>query len=176
MLHFTPTYFPSALYNVYISGYHLRSPHHLLFYYKLPTLLSFPFMSYPNSTASQAASSSSSDYQTTIKNALDQYKRRTKIVLLSHPLVSTLQHSDTSILDSLRSQLGLVPSPSSDSDESFLKWLTLTINLLHTLPSIDKVCLMTCLRFENSYSSGRCLHPRLWYSRGSESSFQYVSF
>ena len=102
-------------------------------------------MSHANSTAS-----ASSNDRSTINDALKQYKKRTKIYLPSHDLVSALQQrSSTSDIPAfLRDQL--VPAKINDERFSkFSKWLNPTINALSKfLSTINMVRLRTCLRFE----------------------------
>jgi hypothetical protein len=129
---------------------------------KLPTL---PFMSHPNPTAS----SSSSNFQLIINNALDKYKRLTKNDLLSHPLAAQIQSCDspTAILSVLHQQLqGLDQSRSSD--ERWSRWLDPTINVLYALSStlaagvgLVRLRIRICLRFANSYRSGRYFRQRM---------------
>ena len=112
-------------------------------------------MSHANSTAS----SSSSNFQLVINNALDKYKKLTKNDLLSHPLASTLQtcNSPSDILAVLRQQVeGLDQSRSND--ERLSRWLDPTINVLNALSStlaagVGLVCLFTSiyLRSANSF-------------------------
>jgi hypothetical protein len=88
-------------------------------------------MSHSNEIAS---SSSSSNFQLIINNALDSYKKRTKNDLLSHPLAAKLQlsKSPAEILDVLQEQVeGL--HQSQTSDERWTRWLDPTVNVLYTL-------------------------------------------
>ncbi|KAF8490942.1 hypothetical protein F5888DRAFT_1080662 [Russula emetica] len=88
-------------------------------------------MSHSNPTAS---SSSSSNFQLIINNALDLYKKRTKNDLVSHPLAARLQFSKSpsQILAVLQQQVqGL--DQSKRSDERWTRWLDPIVNVLYTL-------------------------------------------
>jgi hypothetical protein len=79
-----------------------------------------------------AASSSSSDsnFQLIINNALKAYEKRTKNDLLAHPLAAQIQACDSlsSILTVLQQQIqGL---DQSRSDDRWTKWLDPTVNVL----------------------------------------------
>jgi hypothetical protein len=100
----------------------------------LPTnYLTVAFMSHTRPTAS-SYSSSSSNFQLIINNALDAYKKRTKNDLLAHPLAAKLQSCNTpsSILAVLQQQIqGLDQSRSSD--DRWTRWLDPTVNVLFAL-------------------------------------------
>ncbi|KAI0277625.1 hypothetical protein BGY98DRAFT_605869 [Russula aff. rugulosa BPL654] len=92
-------------------------------------------MSHTHPTAS--SSSSSSNFQLMINNALDTYKKRTKNDLLAHPLAIRLQTCNTpsTIIAVLQEQVqGLDQSRSSD--ERWSKWLDPTVNVLQAFSSI----------------------------------------
>ncbi|KAF8494847.1 hypothetical protein F5888DRAFT_606179 [Russula emetica] len=92
-------------------------------------------MSHTQPTAS--SSSSSSNFQLIINNALDKYKKRTKNDLRTHPLAARLQtcNSPAAIIAILQEQVqGLDQSPSSD--ERWSKWLDPTVNVLQAFSSI----------------------------------------
>ncbi|KAI0272000.1 hypothetical protein BGY98DRAFT_179960 [Russula aff. rugulosa BPL654] len=92
-------------------------------------------MSHTHPTAS--SSSSSSNFQLMINNALDTYKKRTKNDLLAHPLATRLQTCNTpsAIIVVLQEQVqGLDQSRSSD--ERWSKWLDPTVNVLQAFSSI----------------------------------------
>ncbi|KAF8502052.1 hypothetical protein F5888DRAFT_1904491 [Russula emetica] len=92
-------------------------------------------MSHTQPTAS--SSSSSSNFQLIINNALDKYKKRTKSDLLAHPLATRLQtcNSPAAIIAVLQEQVkGLDQSQSSD--ERWSKWLDPTVNVLQAFSSI----------------------------------------
>jgi hypothetical protein len=91
-------------------------------------------MSHCRPTASSSASSSSSNFQLIINNALKAYEQRTKKDLLAHPLASQLQacNSTGDILAVLHQQVqGLDHSQSSD--DRWNKWLDPTVNILYAL-------------------------------------------
>ena len=129
-----------------------------------------------------ASSSSSSDFQLIINNALDTYKKRTKKDLRTHPLGVQLEACDSpnAILTVLQEQLqGLDQSRSTD--ERWTKWLDPTINVLYTFSNIlgtgvSLVCLTmcTCLRSAPLYLCGRSSHPRALFLPESALSFQCV--
>ena len=80
------------------------------------------------------ASTSSSNFQLIINNALKAYEKRTKNDLLAHPLASRLQACDSpnAILAVLQQQVqGLDQSRSSD--DRWIKWLDPTVNILYAL-------------------------------------------
>jgi len=78
----------------------------------------------------QSAAASSSNFQLIINNALDMYKKRTKVDLLTHPLASRLQTCDTpaAILTILQEQVRLGQSRSND--DRWSKWLDPTVNVI----------------------------------------------
>ena len=138
-------------------------------------------MSHAHATAS---SSSSTNFQLIITNALDKYKKRTKNDLITHPLAAQIQscNSPSAILAVLQQQVQGVGQPRS-SDERLSRWLDPTVNVIYVLSStlaagVSLVCLSTdeLLRSAYSYSSGRYFLPQMSYSLGSESSFQCVFF
>ena len=97
-----------------------------------------------------AASSSSSNFQLIINNALNTYKQRTKNDLGAHPLATQLQSCDSpsAILTVLHEQVHGLEQPRS-SDERWTKWLDPTVNVLYAFSGIlgsgvSLVCLRTC--------------------------------
>ena len=106
--------------------------------------ITLPFMS-----QAHPMTSSSSNFQLIINNALDTYKKRTKNDLRAHPLVTELQscNSPSTILAVLQKQLqGL--DQSQRSDERWTRWLDPTVNVLYTLSGslgegVGLVCLKT---------------------------------
>ncbi|KAN0116136.1 hypothetical protein V8E52_006193 [Russula decolorans] len=81
-----------------------------------------------------SSSSSSSNFQLIINNALDAYKKRTKNDLLAHPLAAKLQPCNTpsAILAVLQQQFqGLDQSRSTD--DRWTRWLDPTVNVLFAL-------------------------------------------
>ena len=91
-------------------------------------------MSHTHPTAS---SSSSSNFQAVINDALKTYKKRAKNDLREHPLAAQLQTCDSpgAILAVLQQQVqGLDQSRSSD--ERWTKWLDPTVQILYTFSNI----------------------------------------
>ena len=100
-----------------------RTHYHPFYTNKLLTL--------PSMSHATAASSSSPNFQLTINNALDTYKKRTRKDLRAHPLAVQLQTCDTpsAIIAVLKEQVqGLDQSPSTD--ERWTNWLDPTVNVL----------------------------------------------
>ena len=105
-------------------------------------------MSHAHPTA-PSSSSSSSNFQLIINNALDAYKKRTQNDLLAHPLAAELQPCNTpsAILAVLQKQLqGL--DQSRNSDDRWTRWLDPTVNVLFALSAtlgegVGLVCLIT---------------------------------
>jgi hypothetical protein len=80
------------------------------------------------------ASTSSSNFQLVINNALKAYEKRTKNDLLAHPLASQLLSCDSpgDIIAVLQQQVqGLDQSQSSD--DRWTKWVDPTVNILYAL-------------------------------------------
>src|SRR6267154_4312258 len=90
-------------------------------------------MSHTNPTAS----SSSSNFQLMINNALETYKKRTKKDLLTHPLAVRLEtcNSPGDIIALLQEQVQRLDQ-SQSNDERLSKWLDPTVNVLQTLSSV----------------------------------------
>ena len=105
-----------------------------------------------------ATSSSSSNFQLIINNALNTYKKRTKNDLREHPLAAQLQtcNSPSAILAVLQQQVqGLDQSRSAD--ERWTKWLDPTVNVLYAFSDIlgagaSLVCLTKTFFFEIFFS------------------------
>jgi hypothetical protein len=76
--------------------------------------------------------SSSSNFQLIINNALKAYEKRTKEDLLAHPLASQLQACDSpgDILAILQQQ---VQGLDQSSDDRWTKWLNPTMSVLYSL-------------------------------------------
>ena len=99
------------------------------------------------SHATVPSSSSSTNFQLIINNALDKYKKRTKKDLIKHPLAAQIQSCDSpsAILAILQQQVqGLDKSRSSD--ERWSRWLDPTVNVIYVLSStlsvgVSLVCL-----------------------------------
>ena len=131
-----------------------------------------------------APSSLSANFQVVMNNALDNYKKRTKRDLITHPLAAQLQscNSPSAILAVLQQQVQALDQ-SRSSDERWSRWLDPTVNVIYVLSStlaagVSLVCIKTWtfLRFAHSFLSGRCSRPPMSYSLGSASSFRCVSF
>jgi hypothetical protein len=122
-------------------------------------LSAFTLMSHTQSTA---ASSSSSNSQVIINNALDTYRKRTKNDPLTHPLAARLQACDTpaAILTVLREQIdGL--DQSQRNAERWSKWLDPTVNVLFAFSAtIGAGIGLVCLR--DLYSSEVCVLIFIW--------------
>jgi hypothetical protein len=131
----------------------------------------------------QPTSSSSSNFQLVIINALDKYKKRTNTDLITHPLAAQLQSCDSpnAILAILQQQVQELDR-SRSSDERWSRWLDPTVNVIYALSStvaagVGLVRLRTnmskiyILIFIFRYS-----HLRVSYLPGSVSSFQCVPF
>jgi hypothetical protein len=104
-----------------------------------------PFMSHAHATVS-----SSPNFQLIINNALDEYKRRTKNDLITHPLAAQLQscNSPGSILDVLQQQARGLDQSRSTINERWSRWLDPTVHVLYALSStlgagVGLVCLRT---------------------------------
>ena len=134
-----------------------------------------------------SSSSSSSNFQLMINNALNKYKQRTKNDLREHPLAAQLQscNSPGAILVVLQEQVqGLDNLDSSrGTDERWTKWLDPTVNVLYTFSSVlgsgvSLVCLRpcTCLRSARSCFCSSFSRLQASYLLGLASSFQCVSF
>jgi hypothetical protein len=137
---------PSELVNRYPLPYHPPTLHHPLFYGQ--TIVS-PFISHGAHPMAFSSSSSSSNFQLIINNALDAYKKRTKNDLLAHPLAVKLQSCNTpnAILAVLQQQIGEVDQ-SRSSDDRWTRWLDPTVNVLFALSEtlgegVGLVCLIT---------------------------------
>jgi hypothetical protein len=81
--------------------------------------------------------STSSNFQLILDNALRAYKKRTKKDLLKHPLADRLQACDSpsSILTVLQEQVQELDE-SQRSNERLTKWLDPTVNVLHAFSEI----------------------------------------
>ena len=90
-------------------------------------------MSHAHPTAS---SSSSTNFQLIITNALDKYKKRTKNDLITHPLAAQIQSCDSpsAILAILQQQVQELDQ-SRGGDERWSRWLDPTVNVIHVLSS-----------------------------------------
>ena len=108
------------------------------------------FMSHPTAHPT----TSSTNFQLIINNALDKYKKRTKIDLLAHPLTSQLQSCDSpsdivAVLQQQLQALGQLPGGLPQStDERWSGWLDPTVSAIYALSStlatsVGLVCLRT---------------------------------
>ena len=95
-----------------------------------------------------SSSSSSSNFQLIINNALDTYKKRTKNDLLAHPLAIKLQSCNTpsAILAILQQQIQ-GQDQSRSGDDRWTRWLDTTVNILYALSKplgegVGMVCLI----------------------------------
>ena len=80
-----------------------------------------------------STSTSSSNFVSIFNAALETYKRKTKNDLASHPLLPSLQSCETpeDVLTVLREQVPAF-SASQNSDDRLTKWVTPTVNVLHS--------------------------------------------
>jgi hypothetical protein len=78
------------------------------------------------------ATTSSSNFQLIIINALEEYEKRTKNDLLTHPLATQLQDCDspTGILAVLQQQVQ-EHNQSRTRHETLTGWLDLTVNVMY---------------------------------------------
>jgi hypothetical protein len=78
-------------------------------------------------------STSQSNFASIFNAALESYKRKTKKDLASHPLLPNLQscESPEAVLTVLREKVPSFSEP-QDSDERLTKWVTPTVNVLHS--------------------------------------------
>ena len=79
-----------------------------------------------------SASTSHSNFVSVFNAALEEYKRKTKKDLTSHPLLPSLESCDSpeAILTVLRDQIPGF-SKSQDGDDGLTKWVTPTVNVLY---------------------------------------------
>ena len=110
--------------------------------HRLRTICWLPFMSLTHTTTS-------SNFQLIINNALDNYKKCTKNDLTTHPLAAQLQSckSPSDILAVLRQQVYELDQ-SRSTDERWSRWLDPTVNVIYVLSStlaagFSMVCLKT---------------------------------
>ena len=84
-------------------------------------------------SAEPSTSTSHSNFQSIFNAALEEYKRKTKKDLTSHPLHSRLEscNSPEAILTVLRDQIPGF-SESQSGDDGLTKWVTPTVNVLYT--------------------------------------------
>lgn len=79
-----------------------------------------------------STATSSTDFETIFKAALDAYKQQTKTDISSHPLATELQPCDSpsAILSVLRAQVQAFDQ-SQSAGEKLTKWLDPTVNVLY---------------------------------------------
>jgi hypothetical protein len=79
-----------------------------------------------------ATATSQSNFMSIFDAALENYKRKTKNDLASHPLLPILQSCDSpdAVLTVLREQIPAF-SQSQNDDEGLTKWVTPTVNVLY---------------------------------------------
>ena len=122
----------------------------------------------PTHTQTTASSSSGSNFQQIINNALKAYEKRTKNDLLAHPLAAQLQacNSPDAILALLQKQVEDL-NQSRNTDDRSTKWLDPTVNVLFALSAtlgegVGLVCvrIWADLRHAPSCIFGRSSHRR----------------
>ena len=101
-----------------------------------------------------STSTSRSNFLSAFNAALEEYKRKTKKDLISHPLLPSLESCDSpeAILAVFREQIPGF-SESQDADDRLTKWVTPTVNVLHAFSDtlgqgIGLVSINTFLREE----------------------------
>ena len=79
-----------------------------------------------------STATSSTDFETIFKAALEAYKQQTKTDISSHPLAIELQPCDSpsAILSVLRAQVQVFDQ-SQSAGEKLTKWLDPTVNVLY---------------------------------------------
>ncbi|KAF8261247.1 hypothetical protein EI94DRAFT_1789560 [Lactarius quietus] len=84
-----------------------------------------------------SASASSTSFETILTAALEEYKRKTKKDIASHPLAAELKscNSPSAILAVLRAQVQ-ASDKSQCADEKLTKWLDPTVNVLYAFSAI----------------------------------------
>jgi hypothetical protein len=85
----------------------------------------------------QVPSTSSINFSTVIAAALEEYKKKTKKDIASHPLAAELKscQSTDAILAILRAQVQVFDK-SQAADEKLTKWLDPTVNVLNAFSAI----------------------------------------
>ena len=80
-----------------------------------------------------STSTSHSNFATLFSAALEDYNRKTKNDLASHPLLHSFQSCDScdAILGVLREQIPAF-SESQNTDDGLTKWVTPTVNVLYS--------------------------------------------
>ena len=105
-----------------------------------------------------SAAASFSNFQLIINNALDTYRKRTKMDPLTHPLATQFEACDTpaAMLDILQKQVQ-GPNQSQRGNERWSKWLDSTVNVLFTFSAtigagVGLACLRTCNHPSSAFS------------------------
>src|ERR1700749_3206964 len=80
---------------------------------------------------------SSPSFETIFKAALEEYKKKTRKDIASHPLAAQLKSCDSpsAILAILRAQVQ-ASDKSQSADEKLTKWLDPTVNVLYAFSAI----------------------------------------
>ena len=88
-------------------------------------------------TMPQLPSTSSTNFVTLIEAALEEYKKKTKKDIASHPLAAELKSCESTgaILAILRAQVQTFDK-SQSVDEKLTKWLDPTVNVLYAFSAI----------------------------------------
>ena len=110
--------------------------------------LSIPRSLIPHMSYTHPTSTSSSNFQLIFNNALEAYKRRTKIDPLAHPLAVQLQACDStgSVLSVLQQQVPQLDQ-SQRSNERLIRWLDPTVRVLYSLSAtLERDFGLVCLR------------------------------
>ena len=84
-----------------------------------------------------STTTSSPSFETIFKAALEEYEKKTKKDIASHPLAAQLKSCDSpsAILAILRAQVQ-ASDKSQGADERLTKWLDPTVNVLYTFSAI----------------------------------------
>jgi hypothetical protein len=85
----------------------------------------------------QSTATSSTSFESIINAALEEYKKKTKKDIASHPLAAQLKSCDSpsAILGVLRAQVE-ASDKSQTADERLTKWLDPTVNVLYAFSAI----------------------------------------
>ena len=84
-----------------------------------------------------STTTSPTNFETLITAALEEYKRKTKKDIASHPLAAELKSCDSpsAILAILRAQVQTFDK-SQSTDEKMTKWLDPTVNVLYAFSAV----------------------------------------
>ena len=84
-----------------------------------------------------STTASSPSFETIFKEALEEYEKKTKKDIASHPLAAQLKSCDSAsaILAILRAQVQ-ASDKSQSADERLTKWLDPTVNVLYAFSAI----------------------------------------